>query len=97
MSLIYGLNSQLGIYLAADTRLTTKLPSGIIKIEDDFLKCHSFSPYMHCTAAGDASLASYLIQKIESSDLKNLPYFRFKEKITKLISEEIGFYENAAF
>lgn len=92
MSLIYGIKTQIGAYLAADTRLTTILPSGILKTEDDFGKYHTFSKYLHVVAAGDANLASYLIQKIQSSDLRAMQYFEFRDKIKSFIEEEVGFF-----
>jgi len=92
MSLIYGLKTQHGVYLAADTRLTTTLKSGLVKFEDDFGKFHSFGPKMHAVVAGDASLASYLLQKIQESNIGNSHYGIFRKKISSVIKEEIGFY-----
>lgn len=92
MSLIYGIKTQIGAYLAADTRLTTTMSSGLIKVEDDFGKYHSFGNFMHLVAAGDANLASFLIQKIHSSELRDLPYLKFKAQIHDFVKNEIGFY-----
>ena len=92
MSLIYGLKTQIGVYLEADTRLTTWLSSGLVKIEDDFGKFHSFGKFMHVVAAGDASLASFLIQKIQASELSNSCFIEFREKIVDFVKGEIGFY-----
>lgn len=92
MSLIYGIKTQDGVYLASDTRLTTKLPSGLLKCEDDFCKFHTFGKFMHCVAAGDAGLASYLLQKIQASEFTKYTYTEFKAKIEEFIRNEIGLY-----
>lgn len=92
MSLIYGLKTQHGVYLAADTRLTTTTSAGVVKFEDDFGKFHSFGKNMHVVAAGDARLASFLLQKIQESDLGNSHFSAFRQKIRDFINNEIGFY-----
>lgn len=92
MTLIYGVKTQNGAYLATDTRLTTEMPSGLFKVEDDFAKYHAFGDYMHLVAAGDACFASFLVQKIQSSDIANVPYSNFRFCIESLIRREIGFY-----
>jgi len=92
MSLIYGLKTQTGVYLAADTRLTSKSPSGLFVIEDDFGKFHSFGKFMHVVAAGDAGLASFLTQKIQISELSSSCFIEFREKIVDFVKGEIGLY-----
>lgn len=88
MTLILGLNTQYGVYLAADSRLS--FPEG--HYQDDCLKFYSTNKYIHAVVAGDASFASYLMQKIEKSELKNADYKVFIEKIKDFVQQEAGLY-----
>lgn len=92
MSLIYGIKTQDAVYLASDTRLTTKKDSGEVTYDDDFCKFHTFGKFMHTVVAGDAGLASHLLKKIQSSDLTQCSFSEFREKIEKFIRGEVGFY-----
>lgn len=92
MSLIYGIKTQYGVYLASDTRLTNQRPSGILTFEDDFCKFHTFGKHVHLAAAGNASLASYLIQKIHKTDLSDATITRFRDEVEDIIRTEIGVY-----
>ncbi|MDD5055814.1 MAG: hypothetical protein PHZ00_06130 [Candidatus Peribacteraceae bacterium] len=92
MTLIYGIHTQVGVYLAADLRLTLTDASGQKTSKDDFCKYMSIGKNMHLVAAGNANFASYLIRKIHSSELVNLPYIEFRDKIEKFLNHEAGFY-----
>lgn len=92
MTLIYGIHTQVGVYLAADLRLTLTDASGQKNFEDDFCKYMTIGKHMHLLAAGDANFAGYLVRKILGSDLVNLPFVEFKDKILDFIKSESVFY-----
>ncbi len=92
MSLIYGIKTQDGVYLASDTRLTKRTDSGAVTYEDDFCKFHTFGKFMYSVVAGDANLASYLLQKIHASDLIKCGYSEFRKKVEEFIRNEVGLY-----
>lgn len=93
MTLIYGIHTQVGVYLAADLRLTfTNTSTGEKRFEDDFCKYMTIGKHMHLVAAGDANLASFLVRKMLASDLVDLPFVEFKEKISGYIKSETGLY-----
>lgn len=93
MSLIIGIKSQNGAYLASDSRMTFTNPeSKISYVEDDWGKYHNFGERVSCVAAGNLSFASYLMQKIE--EIKStLPYITETiPKIVALIQKEAPFF-----
>lgn len=92
MTLIYGIHTQVGVYLAADLRLTLTDAVGQKSFEDDFCKYMTIGKHMHLVAAGDANFASYLVRKIISSHLVDLPFIEFKEKISAFLLSESGLY-----
>jgi len=96
MSLIYGIKTQDAVYLASDTRLTLRKSDGTVSFEDDFCKFHTFGKFMHAAVAGDAGLASYLLQKIQASDLSKYACTEFREKIGDFIRDEVGLYPKVA-
>lgn len=93
MSLILGINLPTRLFLAADTRLTTKLPSGIFKVEDNFWKAFSFSgDKISCVVAGNAKLASFVLNELEKSDISKTNIYTFRESINNYLSSIIDEY-----
>lgn len=93
MSLIVGLHFPTRLFLAADTRLTTTLKSGLIKIEDNFWKAYSFSgDKISCVVAGNASFAAFILRKLEDSNLPKNNIRAFRATIMTQISDIIDEY-----
>lgn len=92
MTVLIGLNVQEGIYLAADTRLTSKKKDGTRTYKDDFLKFYTSNHNIHCIVAGDAAFASFLLQRLRESRLNSQEYKLFKSEIEDFAKVEAALY-----
>lgn len=93
MSLIVGLHLPTRLFLAADTRLTTTLASGLIRVEDNFWKAFSFSgDKISCVVAGNAKLATFILRKLEDSNLPKDNIRTFRASIMSQIPDVIDEY-----
>jgi len=92
MSLIFGVNLSDRIYLSADTRLTIKDSKGKISFNDNLLKVQFLSKEIAVAAAGDAKMASFLVDKLYKSKVvqKGIRYCR--EHITNTVATLVDEY-----
>lgn len=104
MSLIFGVNLSDRIYLSADTRLTVRNnKNGDISFDDNVLKIELFSNDLAVAMAGDAKMASFLINKIFDSEVvkRGIRYCRehILNTITPFVDEYLksNKYSNVVF
>jgi len=92
MTVIFGVNLQDCVYLAADTRVTYLDGK---PCEDNFTKYHPINPYITCIAAGHAHFASYILNRIDNSYLKTASYNDFINNIDDFIKtdQDLGIYK----
>lgn len=99
MSLILGVNLPDKLFIAADTRLTHKI-NGENFYQDNFFKIFTFGEKITVATAGNARLASFILQKINKLEITQGGFTFFRSKIedslVKIIDEYLfngGKYE----
>ncbi|MDB5260114.1 MAG: hypothetical protein JWN37_345 [Candidatus Nomurabacteria bacterium] len=93
MTMIFGVNLCDRIYLSGDTRLTNKDEQGNIKeTKDCIMKVVILSHDLAVAAAGSAKMASYLIRKMEKSDLINFNIRETRENIQSILAPIVEKY-----
>lgn len=93
MSLILGINLSDRIYLAADTRITKTDKSGkITYFEDNFLKIAPLSSTVAVAAAGNARMASFIINELKLTGVANEGIRKCREAVEGKVREIVDAY-----
>jgi hypothetical protein len=98
MSFIIGVNLSDRIYLAADTRLTRKGVFGMKYFEDNTLKIKALADNIAVAAAGNASMAAFLIKGLLGSDILSNGIFHCREHIESVLRNLVdNYFKNNEF
>ncbi len=88
MSIIFGLHLLNKLYLISDTRVTGKSQSGLATVQDDLLKVITLNKRISSIAAGNVSLAKYVLMILRSK-INDKTYYSDIQQLIKTDLEKI--------